>query len=340
VLTGELDFGELRGGVPMVRPAPCDAVEWAAANAGWIEDVLNTRGALLVRGMAIGGSKTLGQVLESAFGAELVDYDYRSTPRTRLRGNVYTSTEYHPAETIPLHNEHAYANQWPMRIGFYSDIVAREGGVTPIADSRRVYRMLRPALVEDFERRGVLYVRHYSDIDLQWTEVFQTDRRDEVEHYCAENDIAFEWTADGLGTRQVAAATATHPVSGEKVWFNQAHLFHISGHSPATQEDLLRIFGEGRLPRNVYHVDGSAIDPVALHEVRAAYEACKISFAWQQGDLLLLDNMLFSHGREPFVGDRRVLVGMARPCQSAMARRHPSAIPQRDARRCGHEGNI
>jgi hypothetical protein len=64
VLIEEVDFGDLRGGLPMVRPAPCDAVEWAAANAGRIEEVLNTRGALLVRGMAIGGSKTLGQVLE------------------------------------------------------------------------------------------------------------------------------------------------------------------------------------------------------------------------------------------------------------------------------------
>jgi alpha-ketoglutarate-dependent taurine dioxygenase len=331
VLIEELDFGDLRGGVPMVCPGPCDAAEWAAANAGRIEDVLNTRGGLLVRGIAIAGSKALGQVLESAFGAALVDYDYRSTPRTRLRGNVYTSTEYHPAESIPQHNEQAYANHWPLRIGFYSDIVAPEGGMTPIADSRRVYRMLRPALVEDFERRGLLYVRHYTDIDLPWTEVFQTDRRDEVEDYCAENGLAVEWTADGLTTRQVAAATATHPVSGETLWFNQAHLFHLSAHSPVTQDDLLRVFGEDRLPRNVYHADGSAIDPVTLHEIRAVYEACKISFAWRQGDLLLLDNMLFSHGREPYAGDRRVLVGMARPCHSA--------IPRRDARRGSQESN-
>jgi len=27
---------------------------------------------------------------------------------------------------------------------------------------------------------------------------------------------------------------------------------------------------------------------------------------------LLLDNMLYSHGRDSFVGDRQVLVGMAR----------------------------
>jgi alpha-ketoglutarate-dependent taurine dioxygenase len=313
MLIQELAFGELRGGVPVVRPASSDAVAWAAANASEIDELLNTRGALLVRGLAISGSKALGQVLESAFGAELMGYDYRSTPRTRLRGNVYTSTEYHPAETIPQHNEHAYANHWPLRIGFYCDTVAREGGVTPIADSRRVYRMLRPALVEAFERRGLQYTRNYSSIDLKWTEVFQTDSRAQVEQYCGENAIDFEWTADGLCTRQIAAATATHPVSGEKVWFNQAHLFHLSAHAPAVQADLRRVFGEDRLPRNVYHADGSPIDPAALDEVRAAYEACKIAFAWEQGDLLMLDNMLFSHGRDPFVGDRRVLVGMARP---------------------------
>jgi hypothetical protein len=185
----------------------------------------------------------------------------------------------------------------------------------------------------------LLYVRHYADIDLLWTEVFQTDRRHEVEHYCAENGLAFEWTADGLTTRQVAGATAIHPVSGEKVWFNQAHLFHISSHSTVTQEDLLRVFGERRLPRNVYYADGSAIDPMALHEVRAVYDACKISFAWRKGDLLLLDNMLFSHGREPFAGDRRVLVGMARPCQRAIPLGYAPAMPQPYARCDSHEGN-
>jgi alpha-ketoglutarate-dependent taurine dioxygenase len=36
-------------------------------------------------------------------------------------------------------------------------------------------------------------------------------------------------------------------------------------------------------------------------------------FDWQQGDVLLQDNMSVAHAREPFSGERVVAVGMAEP---------------------------
>jgi hypothetical protein len=34
-------------------------------------------------------------------------------------------------------------------------------------------------------------------------------------------------------------------------------------------------------------------------------------FTWSAGDILMLDNMLTAHGRMPYNGPRKVLVGMA-----------------------------
>jgi alpha-ketoglutarate-dependent taurine dioxygenase len=70
--------------------------------------------------------------------------------------------------------------------------------------------------------------------------------------------------------------------------------------------------GEDNLPRNTYYGDGSPIEPEALQLIRDLYEQNKIVFKWQKNDLMLLDNMLYTHGRTPFTGDRKVLVGMAR----------------------------
>jgi hypothetical protein len=42
-------------------------------------------------------------------------------------------------------------------------------------------------------------------------------------------------------------------------------------------------------------------------------EVEKRAFAFQTGDVLMLDNMLAAHGREPYGGQRSVLVAMAEP---------------------------
>lgn len=289
-------------------------LDWVAAHRDQIEALLQQNGALLLRGLQLHSSKQFGDVLTTLFDAPLLDYAYRSTPRTELRGNVYTATEYHADQTIPQHNEHAYASNWPLRIGFLCMQPSARGGATPIGDSRLVYRLIPAAMREKFERLGIMYVRNYSDLDLPWTEVFQTTERSEVERYCAEHGISCTWLADnGLRTSQVNPATAIHPVTGDLLWFNQAHLFHVSSLEPAVRDSLVSVLGEEHLPRNTYYGDGSQIEPEVLAVIRDIYERTKVCFQWQQGDLLLLDNMLYTHGRQPYAGERKVLVGMARP---------------------------
>jgi alpha-ketoglutarate-dependent taurine dioxygenase len=201
-----------------------------------------------------------------------------------------------------------------MKIGFLSLVVADTGGETPIADSRRVYQRL-PADVRDrFERLGVMYVRNYTPwMDLPWQDVFQAETPEQVDEFCRSTGIEAEWVEDDhLRTRQVCQGVAAHPVTGEKVWMNQAHLFNVSSLDPEVVEMLLEEYGEENLPRNTYYGDGSPIGAEAFDAIREAYEAEALVFPWQTGDVLLLDNMLMAHARTPFTGARRVVVGMAR----------------------------
>jgi len=277
-----------------------------------VDEHLLRDGGILFRGFRLEGAEQFRQFAAS-FGHPLLNYEFGSTPRTNVTQGVYTSTEYPAHQHIPLHNEQAYSRDWPMKIWFYSMIAAKSGGQTPIADSREVYRRVPVHIRERFVSKGLMYVRNFGNgLDVSWEDVFNTEDPQEVEAYCKAHGITCEWKDDGeLRTRQVCQAVAEHPVTGDKVWFNQAHLFHISNLPPEVRESLLDIVDEEDLPRNVYYGDGSPIEDEVLDEIRAVLEDCKISFLWQEGDVMMLDNMLAAHARAPFEGPRKVIVAMA-----------------------------
>lgn len=276
---------KLIAGLPIlldIESSGLSAVRWAKEYQEDVRSLIEAQGALLIRGLKVLGSTDFSKILTTLFASELLEYVYRSTPRTQLRGNVYTATEYPARQVIPQHNENSYSRTWPNRLGFLCLLPAETGGETPIGDSRIVYDMLPESVRSKFEEKGRV-------VRSQWLD----DNR--------------------LRTIQVNPATTVHPHTGEKIWFNQAHLFHVSSLGKEVADTLLDSLGEENLPRNSYYGDGSRIEPEVLDVIRRAYEQTKVKFRWQKNDLLLLDNTLFTHGREPYTGTRKVLVGMACP---------------------------
>jgi alpha-ketoglutarate-dependent taurine dioxygenase len=287
-----------------------DLAEWVAGNLPSVDAHLLKHGAILFRGFGI----TTPVAFEKAALAMCPGLfsEYGDLPREGLSDKVYHSTPYPPDKHILFHNESSHLPSWPRKQFFACMVVAQQGGETPILDCREVYRQLDPDIRDPFATKGLMYVRNFiQGVDVSWQDFFHTKDRAQVEEACRKEGMTCEWTVgDNLRVRQQGPAVVKHPVSGEMSFFNQVQLHHPYCLDPETRQSLRALFKEEDLPRNVYYGDGTPIPDGIMERIGELFWHLSVSFAWQQGDLIMLDNMLVSHARNPYVGPRKIIVAM------------------------------
>jgi alpha-ketoglutarate-dependent taurine dioxygenase len=297
--------------------APADglsATSYLADDRDSVRQQLRTHGAVLLRGFEIGDVGGFESVVRAVSGDPL-SYAERSSPRSTIEGKVYTSTDYPPSEEIFLHNENSYQANWPLTLFFYCITPPETLGATPLADTRMILRSIDPSVLEEFTRRGWTVVRNFTEgFGVPWQQAFGTTDRAEVERYCANNGVEVEWIGrTGLRTTARRRAVHQHPVTGDTVWFNHLTFFHVTTLPEEDCEGLREMFDEADLPTNTYFGDGESIPDEIVAHLRDCYRTAQRRFDWHRDDILIVDNMLSAHGREPFTGSRKIAVAMAEP---------------------------
>ncbi|WP_085690367.1 MULTISPECIES: non-ribosomal peptide synthetase [unclassified Pseudomonas] len=287
-----------------------DLVEWIHHNRPLIEQKLAEHAGILFRGFELDGIQGFEAFAEAVqpglYG------QYGDLPKKEGGKNTYRSTPYPERKMILFHNESSHQDRWPRKQMFYCEVAAPVGGATPVVDCRLMYEKLPADLRDKFESKGLLYVRTFTDnLDVSWQHFFKTEDRAEVEARCRAGGIQWRWLDNNeLQTRTPGPAVIRHPITGAKSFFNQVQLHHIYWLEPDVREDLLSMFGLERMPRHVFYGDGTPIEDEVMQRIGDLYEECAVRFDWQKGDVILLDNMLVAHARDPFEGPRKIVVAM------------------------------
>lgn len=276
---------------------------------------LGSYGAIKFKGVRIRSLQVFQEIVD-AIAEKFLNYVDGNSPRTKLSGNVYTSTEYDMSAKITMHNELSYSAKWPGKLFFSCMKPAASMGETLLADSRVILKKMNQDIVSDIMHRGIIYYRNLhggKGIGPSWQDTFETDDKEQVEGYCHSYGIRHEWkTNGGLRLCQPAKGIIKHRHNGEMVWFNQIDQFHPCHLEEEVYEGLLAVYDcPEDFPMYVTFGDGSLISEDMVREIILTTNEVTLAPAWQNDELLIVDNELVSHGRNPYTGQREVLVAMS-----------------------------
>jgi len=313
VTIGPLANGEAGAPPPLViRPAVAglDLLDWAANRRERIHSLLLDNGALLFRGFNI-HLEAHFEAFTNSLCSDLLR-ENAEHERENVSGTVYTPVFFPSDRKLLWHNENSFNYRWPLKLWFAAAQPSPTGGETTIVDSRKVFDLIDANVRRLFVEKGIMYVRNYSEeLGLPWQRVFRTTHKGEVERRCEQEHIEFMWKAgDRLQTRSIRPAVCKHPVTGEISWFNQALHWHPACLDPATRQALTSLFSAENMPRNCYYGDGSPIADETMLAIMDVYQQLEIACKWRPGDIMMLDNVMMAHARNPFQGSRKLLVSM------------------------------
>lgn len=298
---------------------------WLASNREMITSELDASAAILFKNFPIKSKEDLEEYVKTLVSVDsLLDYTGGTSPREKIGEGVYTSTKMPFFLKIPLHSEMAYRKRFPKKIFFFCETAPAVGGETPIVDIRKVYQDMPGAIRTKLQDEGIIYYRHLKNYTTfkkflsrfnpmietgTWQFVFKTRDPAVVNEYCRNNHYEAEWLSDG----SVILKTQL-PASLDQSWFNSFHFFQVHpriwGMLITPVFKILRALSGGK---DMSATTGkmNRLSDREISSIVDAYEKNLVKFKWQEGDLLFLDNTKTAHGRNSYLGKRKILVSLA-----------------------------
>lgn len=144
-----------------------------------------------------------------------------------------------------------------------------------------------------------------------WDFAFYTDSEKEVEEVCARRHMRPHWHDDGsLTVFNLEDAFVTHPATGERVYRGGVHIAHFYRGSYDNTGQAAELRAQQKFPSGAYLGDGAELPEHEDAQFRQLVDRFTYSWKWRDGDVMILDNLLTGHGRNPFSGTRATEVAL------------------------------
>ncbi len=147
---------------------------WIAQERAYLEQALVHHGGILFRGFGLAPA----QFRQAADAVSPSDMPYLNgaTPREKYADGLHLASAFPSTLTLAQHHEMSYMPDYPLKIMFYCETAAPEGGETPVCSTRTFMRRLDPEILREFTQRRVGYLRNYDErFTADWSRAFLTD---------------------------------------------------------------------------------------------------------------------------------------------------------------------
>ncbi|KAF7585087.1 hypothetical protein BBP40_000474, partial [Aspergillus hancockii] len=279
---------------------------------GTYTKLLAQHGTLLFRNLPIHTAHDFS-TFAHAFGYKPHEIIGIVVDRPLLAPNVAPANEAPSTVQIYNHNESPQVPHAPEYIFFWNQRAAEKGGETPISSSLELFHRARaeiPEFIDLVAEKGVLS-RVVYNVERQFEggstlrqafgkEILDEDdqetRREKIEkqikRYGRGEFTSWEWSGDG----RELVVTHRLPAIRTQVGTNLPSLFtglaaywkRVGAGDEARRNVTRQLFGDGRVIPERY-----------LEKLVAITEEIRVLHKWEEGDVLVFDNVVAQHGREP-----------------------------------------
>ncbi|KAF1843576.1 Clavaminate synthase-like protein [Cucurbitaria berberidis CBS 394.84] len=307
--------------------AAISSIKSLQAHDSLLSKKLSTHGTLLFRGLPINSADDFSKFAH-AFGYSPHEVIGIIIDRPLLAPNVAPANEAPKEVLIYNHNESFMVPHAPEYIFLHCRRAPKEGGETPISSSLELFQRAKdeiPEFIDELAEKGMLSKVTYK-VDIQFAggstlkqafgkEIEEEDdeatKRAKIEkqikRYGRGEHTTWEWTDDGqtLVLAHRIPVIRTQPGTGLPTLFTALAAHYktnqrLAALDPPQKIGTLQLFG-----------DGTPIPEHYCKKLAEITDEIRVLHKWQQGDVLVYDNIIAQHGRQPWKGkqeDREVMV--------------------------------